>query len=227
MKRPLELQLTKISITLASGRSHTFEVEDSITGGELRELAQKHFNTSFLKLVTADGGMVDPTQPVCPLGPDLTGIVIQPRVASTSGAFALYCPGNGVISWGRDDEGGDSSAVKAQLKNVQSIAAGWYAFAALVDGSVVTWGKQENGGDCSMVQDQLKNVKEIHGNAEGFAAILADGSVVSWGGYFNMDEHPIPDFHCPIRAIASNPYAEPVHGDILDLVAAPGVLNTN
>ncbi|CAL1154405.1 unnamed protein product, partial [Cladocopium goreaui] len=33
-------------------------VEDSITGGELRELAQEHFNTSFLKLVIADGGMV-------------------------------------------------------------------------------------------------------------------------------------------------------------------------
>ena len=208
MKRPLELQLTKISITLASGRSHTFEVEDSITGGELRELAQKHFNTSFVKLVTADGSIVDPTQPVCPLGPELTGIVIQPRVASTLGAFALYCPGSGVISWGNDNEGGDSSAVQAQLKNVQEIAAGWYAFAAiLADRSVVTWGHPERGGDSSMVQDQLKNVKEIHGNGEGFAAILADGSVVSWGGLFSMDEHPVPDFHGPVRAIASTTYA--------------------
>ena len=76
-------------------------MEDSITGGELRELAQEHFNTSFLKLVIADGGMVDPTQPVCPLGPDLTGIVIRPRVAATEGAFALYCPGSGVITWGK------------------------------------------------------------------------------------------------------------------------------
>ena len=145
--------------------------------------------------LTADGGMVHPTQPVCPLGPDLTGIVIRPRVAATEGAFAIFCPGSGVIAWGKHDEGGDSSAVQAQLKNVQSIAAGWCAFAAiLADGSVVTWGKPENGGDSSAVQDQLKNVKEIHGNAEGFAAILADGSVVSWGGIFNFDEHPVPDW---------------------------------
>ena len=135
------VQLAKISVTLASGRSHTFEVEDSITAGELRELAQEHFNTSFLRLVTADGGMVDPTQPVCPLGPDSTGIVIQPTMAATEGALAIFWPGSGVISWGMHNEGGDSSAVQAQLKNVQTIAAGWYAFAAiLADGSVVTWG---------------------------------------------------------------------------------------
>ena len=41
---------------------------------------------------------MDPTQPVCPLGPDVTGIVIRPRVAATEGAFAMFCPGSGVIS---------------------------------------------------------------------------------------------------------------------------------
>ena len=96
---------------------------------------------------------MDPTQPVCPLGPDSTGIVIQPTMAATEGAFAIFWPGSGVISWGMHNEGGDSSAVQAQLKNVQTSAAGWYAFAAiLADGSVVTWGKAENGGDSSAVQ---------------------------------------------------------------------------
>ena len=101
MKRPsaeVEQSKTGINIRLASGRSHLFMVDDAITGGELRELAQEHFNTSFLRLVTAAGGMVDPTQPVCPLGSDFLGIVIQPMVAATEGAFAIFGPGSGVIS---------------------------------------------------------------------------------------------------------------------------------
>ena len=32
-----------------------------------------------------------------------------------------------------------------------------------------------------MVQDQLKNVKRIYPAARAFAALLEDGSVVSWG----------------------------------------------
>ena len=31
------------------------------------------------------------------------------------------------------------------------------------------------------VQEQLRGVKQIHGTREAFAAILADGSVVTWG----------------------------------------------
>ena len=31
------------------------------------------------------------------------------------------------------------------------------------------------------MQDQLKTVQQIQGNDDAFAAILADGSVVSWG----------------------------------------------
>ena len=40
------------------------------------------------------------------------------------------------------------------------------------------------GGDSSAVNHQLRSVREIHGNdgnESAFAAILADGSVVSWG----------------------------------------------
>ena len=32
-----------------------------------------------------------------------------------------------------------------------------------------------------MVQDQLKNVKRIYPGARAFAALLEDGSVISWG----------------------------------------------
>ena len=55
--------------------------------------------------------------------------------------------------------GGDSSAVRDQLKGVQQIQATSQAFAAILgDGSVVTWGNAEAGGDGSAVQDQLNGV---------------------------------------------------------------------
>ena len=40
---------------------------------------------------------------------------------------------------------------------------------------------QHSGGDSSEVQDQLKIVQQVQGAFGAFAAILADGSVVTWG----------------------------------------------
>ncbi|CAE7947991.1 unnamed protein product, partial [Symbiodinium sp. KB8] len=37
------------------------------------------------------------------------------------------------------------------------------------------------GGDSSAVQSQLKNVQQIQAALFAFAAILGDGSVVTWG----------------------------------------------
>ena len=37
------------------------------------------------------------------------------------------------------------------------------------------------GGDSSAVQGQLKNVQQIQASLSAFAAILSDGSVVTWG----------------------------------------------
>ena len=45
------------------------------------------------------------------------------------------------MTWGASHRGGDSSAVRDQLKNVQQIQATPSAFGAILgDGSVVTWG---------------------------------------------------------------------------------------
>ena len=46
---------------------------------------------------------------------------------------------------------------------------------------VVTWGDPDRGGDSSEVKDQLKGVQQVHATGRAFAAILADGSVVTWG----------------------------------------------
>jgi len=45
----------------------------------------------------------------------------------------------------------------------------------------VTWGAPVFGGDSSQVQD-LKGVQQVQATESAFAAILADGSVVTWGG---------------------------------------------
>ena len=41
--------------------------------------------------------------------------------------------------------------------------------------------RADSGGDSSAVQDQLKGVVQIQATGWAFAAILEDGSVVTWG----------------------------------------------
>ena len=87
-----------------------------------------------------------------------------------------------MVSWGRADHGGNSSAVQEQLRDVQQIQASQEAFAAILgDGFVVIWENAYFGGDCSAVQDQLRGVQKIQASDRAFAAILRDGSVVTWG----------------------------------------------
>ena len=40
---------------------------------------------------------------------------------------------------------------------------------------------KNGGGDSSVVRDQLKGVQQIQATWRAFTAILADGSVVTWG----------------------------------------------
>ena len=91
----------------------------------------------------------------------------------------------GVVTWGDERFGGNSSSVASQLdSNVQTIYSTGGAFAAVkADGSVVTWGDSRYGGDSSSVASQLNaGVKTISSTYFAFAAIKADGNVVAWGG---------------------------------------------
>ena len=55
-----------------------------------------------------------------------------------------------MVTWGAASSGGDSSAVRDQLRGVQRIQATERAFAAILeDGSVVTWGDAAYGSDSS------------------------------------------------------------------------------
>ena len=73
---------------------------------------------------------------------------------------------------------GDSITAVAQQPK---IAATCNAFALWCDGGnrIVTWGVPQF--DSSRVQNQLRKVQQISGTGYAFAAILADGSVVTWG----------------------------------------------
>ena len=77
-------------------------------------------------------------------------------IQASVGAFAAILGDGSVITWGRADVGGDSSAVRHQLRDVQQIQASDHAFAAILgDGSVVTWGSAHYLGDSIAVRHQL------------------------------------------------------------------------
>ena len=133
-------------------------------------------------------------------GTDDSKDVIQ--LFSTYGAFAALRADGSVVTWGYSD----SSAVATQLngaddsKDVTRIFSSQSAFAALrADGSVVTWGMSDHGGDSSVYQwnsssysyvkdysvasqlDGTVDVTQIFSTLVAFAALRADGSVVTWG----------------------------------------------
>ena len=46
----------------------------------------------------------------------------------------------------------------------------------------LTWGSADDGGDSSAVHHRMVHVEQIQATSFGaFAAILADGTVVTWG----------------------------------------------
>ena len=188
--------MLQVHVSFPSGCGETLAVPQNSTVGELKVLVQKSFRQRFLKLVTEKGHALTNREDSLLTagiqeGAHLTVVAQQPKVAPTTGAFAMWCcGGDRTVTWGSSRHGADSSAAQDQLKNVQQIQATKAAFAAtLADGSVVAWGDPNHGGDSSAVQDQLKDAQQVQGTNNGlflaaggaFAAVLADGSVITWG----------------------------------------------
>ena len=80
-----------------------------------------------------------------------------------------------------DLKDGDHLTVIAQQAKLAR-TEGAFAVCCYAGDRLVTWGDLTYGGDSSGIQDQSKGVQEIASNVHAFAAILTDGSVVSWGG---------------------------------------------
>ena len=107
---------------------------------------------------------------------------VQQIQASTC-AFAAILGDGSVVTWGDARSGGDSSAVQDQLRDVQQIQAS-YGTHLLQSWVMDLWSpgvSAGHGGDSSSVQDQLRDVQQIQASYYAFAAILGDGSVVTWG----------------------------------------------
>lgn len=176
-----------VHVALPSGHSEKLSVMKSSKVEDLRTLAEKSLGRRFLTLVTAGGRVLNPIESLESAGlqdeDQLSALSQKVGLMATSGAFALWCPGDErILTWGDQELGGDSSEVRDQLIGVQQLQATRGAFAAqLADGSVVTWGDPDDGGDSSHVQAQLVRVQSVMATDHAFAALLADGSVVTWG----------------------------------------------
>ncbi|CAE7264695.1 unnamed protein product [Symbiodinium sp. KB8] len=188
---------TSISVALLSGRAADIEVEEGSSLEEVQRRAQQMLGVRG-RLMASDGAPLKGTGTVLQAGvsdgDSLTLLVPSLRIlAGSSSAFAGVLSDDSLVVWG-EEAPGDTSFGR-QMKNVQQVAATSEAFAALLwDGSVVTWGSRKCGGDSSAVKEELRNVQHIIGtrcayedygddwaNDGAFAAILADGSVVTWG----------------------------------------------
>ncbi|CAE7929930.1 unnamed protein product [Symbiodinium necroappetens] len=186
-----------ISVALLSGRAADIEVEEGSSLEEVQRRAQQMLGVRG-RLMASDGSPLKGTGTVLQAGvsdgDSLTLLVPSLRIlAGSSSAFAGVLSDDSLVVWG-EEAPGDTSFGR-QMKNVQQVAATSEAFAALLwDGSVVTWGSRKCGGDSSAVKEELRHVQHIIGtrcayedygddwaNDGAFAAILADGSVVSWG----------------------------------------------
>lgn len=155
------MESLELHASLPSGRCETVSVFRSGTVGDLKKAVQKSLGRLFLRLAAPNGRLLDdPTESLEQLqdGDTVAVIVMQPKVAATHTAFAMWCgTGNQVVTWGDEKQGGDSSSVQHQLRDVQQIHATDSAFAAiLAAGSVVTWGHPKAGGDSARVQNELR-----------------------------------------------------------------------
>ena len=129
-------EMIQISVALPNGHAELLSLPPSSTVQDLKAEAHRAFGRKHLRLITAKNRvLVDPDKTLEEAevedGECLTALVLQPQLAATNSAFALWCHGDSaVVTWGNPRSGGDSSAVQDQLKGVQQIQATTGAFAA-------------------------------------------------------------------------------------------------
>ena len=130
-------------VSLISGKTVSLETHGDESVESLRRRAQRALGVGKGRLLTSTGRVLDGEAPLKSAGLHnlpLTFHIRRVDIQATVFAFAAILRDGSVVSWGDADRGGDSSAVRDQLKNVQQIQATYRAFAAiLADGCVVTY----------------------------------------------------------------------------------------
>ena len=150
-----------VEVGLISGNITTVQATLDETVETLKVRAQASLGVGKGRLLDSCGDVLDGSMQIKKArlqnGDSLTLHIRAAQVTGCCDAFAAILGDGSVVTWGIDENGGDSSAVQGQLKDVQQLqATSGGAFAAILgNGSVVTWGNAEYGGDSSSVQDQL------------------------------------------------------------------------
>ena len=103
------------------------------------------------------------------------------HVHSSAHAFAAIQRNGIVITWGNALFGGDSSAVRDQLKDVVSVDGFARAFAALrTDGAVITWGDMDCGGDMSELAPVRSSLWTPGNRQQAFVHLRALAECLCW-----------------------------------------------
>ena len=127
-----------VEIRLLSGTTATVNADQDEQAEALKRRAQTALGVGKGRLVDASGSVLDACSTIeaakIQNGASLTLHIVRLQIQSTTGAFAAGLGDGSVVTWGSRDGGGDSSAVKDQLKNVQQIQSSGNAFAAILGG---------------------------------------------------------------------------------------------
>ncbi len=114
--------MLKINVVLPNGHAELLALLPSATVQDLRTEAQQAFGKKYLRLITAKNRVLVSSEKTLEEaeiedGECLTALALQPQLAATRDAFALWCHGDSaVVTSGEEYNGGDSSAVQDQLR---------------------------------------------------------------------------------------------------------------
>ena len=158
--------MLQIDVALPNGHVEVLSLLPSGTVGMLRTKAELALGKKHLKLVTAKNRvLVDENKTLeeaeIQHGDCVIALALQPQVAATLHGFAAILADGSVASWREEDD----------VKNAQSDTHTCWTF-LLEDTSFLYWRR---------TGDHLTGVKHIQSTAAAFAAIMEDGSVVTWG----------------------------------------------
>ena len=114
--------LIELEVSLPSGRCATVSVLESGTVADLKRAAQKSLVQGFLRLATADGYLLNPTDSLrlsgLQDGDCIAAVAQQPKIATSGSAFALWCVGGDrIVTWGEAHNGADSSTIRRELRS--------------------------------------------------------------------------------------------------------------
>ena len=116
------------------------------------------------------------------------------QIQGSCTAFPAILGDGSVVTWGNAANGGDSNSVQDQLNAADLEDARSTSTTALRSTTTLRPITSSSRSWCSAATRCTRNVQEIQAFASAFAAILADGSVVTWGSaYHGGDSSSVQD----------------------------------